>query len=130
MFKLHSAQKHKRHQPPIPLLKEEKELLQRGEYHVYKLRTNPTVATSPTYELVVPYFGTGTCKEYLKFRDNFDKVCVGQNITAGLGKFTLSRHLLDSKALTEFELKVTELTEQNGTMTKTNKMVNQCLDAI
>ena len=123
MFKLHSVHKQtpKQYKPPIPLLKLEKRALETGEYHTYKLHTNPTVASSPTYELAVPYFGTGMCKEYLKFPNNFEKVCIGQNITTGPGKFTLSRRLLDSEALTKFELKVEELTEQNGKMTETNK---------
>ena len=67
MFKLHSAHKQapKHIKPPIPLQKPEKRTFEKGEYHNYKLRTNPTVVSSPTYELAVPYFSTGTCKEYL-----------------------------------------------------------------
>ena len=84
--------------PPIPLEQPEKKALEKGEYYTYKLRTNPADSDLPTYKLLVPYFSTGTCKEYLKFCTNFYKVCLGQHITTGPQKFILARHLLDVKA--------------------------------
>ena len=72
--------------PPIPLQKPEKKALEAGEYHMYKLcNSSPTERLSPIYELSVPYFGTSTCKEYMKFCSNFDKVYIGQNITTTPG---------------------------------------------
>ena len=53
--------------PPIPLEKPEKKALTKGEYHTYKLRSMPTEANSPIYELSIPFFGTGMCEEYLVF---------------------------------------------------------------
>ena len=111
--------------PPIPLQKPEAKALEKGEYHTYKLRSNPGDNDSPTYELSVPYFSTGTCEEYLKFRTNFDKVCTGQNITTGPGKFTLARRLLEGDALTSFDNKATELAG-----TETNQSCVTCLNAV
>ena len=34
--------------------------LEQGEYHMYKLRTSPTNADSPVYELAVPFFESGS----------------------------------------------------------------------
>ena len=45
--------------PPIPLQKPESKVLEKGEYHTYKLRSNPGDNGSATYELSVPYFSTG-----------------------------------------------------------------------
>ena len=111
--------------PPIPLQKPELKVLEKGEYHTYKLRSNPGDNDSPTYKLSVPYFSTGTCEEYLKFRTNFDKVCTGQNITTGPGKFTLARRLLEGDALTSFNNKATELAG-----TETNQSCVTCLNAV
>ena len=110
--------------PPIPLEKPEKKPLAKGEYHTYKLRANPTETTSPTYELSVPFFSNGTCEEYMKFRTNFDKVCKGQNITTGPGRFTLARRLLEGEALMSFENEAITVTSE------TNDTVKQCLDAV
>lgn len=105
MFKLRDKGKKPmpRFVPPIPLQKPEKKTLDTGEYHTYKLHNNSMSTKSPTYKLSVPYFSTGTCKEYMKFCTNFDKVCTGQNITNGPGQFTLTRCLLEGEALTEFK---------------------------
>ena len=131
MFKLSSIKKKqsKYYKPPIPLLKPEERALKTGKYHTYKVRTNPTVAKSPTYELVVLYC-TGTCKEYLQFCNNFNKACIGQNTTQGPGKFMLVRHLLEGEALTEFKLQVQEVSMEDVPMSETNKTVMQCLDAV
>eukprot|EP00957_Ditylum_brightwellii_P159960 12176077-Ditylum_brightwellii.AAC.1 len=41
--------------------------LEHGQFHTYKLHTTPTDATSPTYELSIPFFEEGTPKEWIKF---------------------------------------------------------------
>eukprot|EP00957_Ditylum_brightwellii_P001956 150513-Ditylum_brightwellii.AAC.1 len=41
--------------------------LKHGQFHTYKLRTTPADATSPTYELSIPFFEEGTSKEWIKF---------------------------------------------------------------
>ena len=110
--------------PPIPLEKLDKKPLVKGKYHTYKLRANPTDLDLPTYELSVPFFSNGTCEDYMKFCTNFDKVCKGQNITNGPGRFTLARRLLEGKALTSFK------NEANTITSETNESVKQCLDAV
>jgi len=64
--------------------------MEKGEYLSYKLRNIPSDNSSPVYKLTIPYFGTGTCKEWLKFRDNLDKMLIGQNVTTGPGKFMVA----------------------------------------
>ena len=92
--------------PPVSLERPEKKTLEKGEYYTYKLRTSPTDSDLPTYELSVPYFSTGTCKEYLKFCTNFYKVCLGQHITTGPQKFILARRSLAGDALQSFKIKL------------------------
>eukprot|EP00957_Ditylum_brightwellii_P049349 3744064-Ditylum_brightwellii.AAC.1 len=41
--------------------------IEHGQFHTYKLRTNPADATSPIYKLSVPFFGKGTPEEWIKF---------------------------------------------------------------
>ena len=69
--------------PPIPLERAESRSLTKGEYLAYKLRNDPADDSSPTYELTVPYFSTGTCEEWIKFRANVDKVLQGQHQVLG-----------------------------------------------
>ena len=56
--------------PSIPYERPEKAELRKGEYQNYKLRNEPSDPNSPTYELSVPYFSTGTPEEYLLFYKN------------------------------------------------------------
>ena len=88
--------------PPIPLERVENPPLEKGEYLTYKLRNNPTDDSSPLYELSVPFFGTGTPEQWLKFMENLSRVCAGQNVTNGPGKFAVARRLLKSDALAAF----------------------------
>eukprot|EP00957_Ditylum_brightwellii_P094895 7227134-Ditylum_brightwellii.AAC.1 len=41
--------------------------LERGQYHTYKLCTPPADATSPIYEISVPFFDEGTPKKWINF---------------------------------------------------------------
>ena len=84
--------------PPVPFEKPTKKPLTKEQYHTYKLRSSPTSKDSPTYDLVVPYFGTGTCEEYLTFVKNFERVSIGQNLTSGTNEFALARRLLQGRA--------------------------------
>jgi hypothetical protein len=54
-------------QAPIPLKRPDVKELQKNEYQTFKLRQNPGDSDSPTYELTVPLFQTGTPEEYLTF---------------------------------------------------------------
>eukprot|EP00957_Ditylum_brightwellii_P193464 14731869-Ditylum_brightwellii.AAC.1 len=55
--------------------------LKRGQYHTYKLCITPEDATSPIYELSVPFFDKGTLEEWIKFRRRLQAVLKGQNVT-------------------------------------------------
>ena len=76
---------------PIPLTRPEKKELHKGDYQTYKLRNNPTEDGSPTYELSVPYFSTGTYEEWLKFCKNVECVIAGQNVTTSPASFAVGR---------------------------------------
>eukprot|EP00957_Ditylum_brightwellii_P138379 10547436-Ditylum_brightwellii.AAC.1 len=51
----------------IPFPRPEPRNLEIGQFHTYKLRTIPTDATSPVYELSVPFFDERTPEEWIKF---------------------------------------------------------------
>ena len=46
------------------------------------------------YELMINYFGEGTPEELLIFHKILMKVIVGQNVTNGPDKYSLTRRLL------------------------------------
>eukprot|EP00957_Ditylum_brightwellii_P073123 5557604-Ditylum_brightwellii.AAC.1 len=41
--------------------------LKHSQFHMYKLRTTPADATSPIYQLSIPFFDKGTPEEWIKF---------------------------------------------------------------
>jgi hypothetical protein len=53
--------------PPIPFEQcaDDTKSLQKHEYLTFKLRSVPTAADSPVYELSVPFFNKGSCELYL-----------------------------------------------------------------
>eukprot|EP00957_Ditylum_brightwellii_P055637 4215814-Ditylum_brightwellii.AAC.1 len=57
--------------------------LKHGQFHTYKLHTTPVYATSPIYELPIPFFDKGTPEEWIKFRRGLSAVLKGQNVTQG-----------------------------------------------
>ena len=116
--------------PLIPLERPPKKNLQCGEYQTYKLHNNPTEENSPVYELSVPYFLTGTCKEWLLFRRNLNKVITGQNVMGGPGRFTVARRLLKGDALTAFNSAAARQTTSTGNPSKTRTTFGACLDAV
>jgi hypothetical protein len=81
--------------------------LQKNEYQTFKLRQNPGDADSPTYELTVPLFQTGTPEEYLTFIRDVRHVIEKQNITTGPGRYSLIRTLLRGDALAAFNAAAT-----------------------
>ena len=88
--------------PVIPLKRAEAKDLKKGEYVVIKCRIRPNDNDSPTFDLPIPYFGTGTPEEFLTWRDNVSKAIKGQDVTDGPGKFAMARRLLKGDALTAF----------------------------
>eukprot|EP00957_Ditylum_brightwellii_P167735 12769253-Ditylum_brightwellii.AAC.1 len=77
--------------------------LERGQYHTYKLRTTPADATSPIYELSIPFLDNGTSKEWIKFQRGLQVVLKGQNATQGTPSYAVVKTLLKGNALTVFE---------------------------
>lgn len=109
--------------PPIPLHRPEKKELHKGDYQTYKLRNVPTEEKSPTYELSIPYFSSGSCEEWLLFLKNVRKVLVGQNVTTGPASYAVGRRLLDGDALATFNNAATGQNETVATF-------NECMDAV
>ena len=93
--------------PAIPLEREEAKPLVSGEYHQYKLRTNPTKKDSPTFELQVPYFAQGSPEMWLKTKKNILLVIRGQNVNDYANKLEVVRRILKGAALTAFNSSVT-----------------------
>lgn len=92
----------RRIEPPIGLDRPEVRELEPSRSQRYKLRNVPNDENSPTYELTIPYFATGTPEEWLEFRKNLMKVLIGQNVTQGPGRYTVARRLLEGDALARF----------------------------
>eukprot|EP00957_Ditylum_brightwellii_P011743 886541-Ditylum_brightwellii.AAC.1 len=88
--------------------------LERGQFHVYKLRTTPADPTSPLYKLSVPFFDNGTPEEWIKFRCGLAAVLKDQNVTQGPASYAVTKTLLKGEALTVFDQ--AELTHGNQTV--------------
>ena len=61
-----------RNPPPISLDRPEKVELQKGEYLTIKLWSTPDDPDSQTYELSIPYYGSGNPERWLKFLRDLD----------------------------------------------------------
>jgi hypothetical protein len=88
--------------PPIPLIRPEAGTIKKTECLTLKLRSDPAVADSQTYELTVKFFSTGTPEEWLIFRRDLARVLTGQNITSGPAKYAMARRLLLGDTLATF----------------------------
>eukprot|EP00957_Ditylum_brightwellii_P075369 5727189-Ditylum_brightwellii.AAC.1 len=108
----------------ILFLRPEPRNLERGQFHAYKLRNTPADATSPVYELSVPFFDEGTPKEWIKFWHGLAAVLKGQNVTLGPASYKVAKMLLKGDALTVF--KQAEIVRGNQIVPHFNK----CLDDI
>eukprot|EP00957_Ditylum_brightwellii_P069307 5261617-Ditylum_brightwellii.AAC.1 len=85
-----------------------------GHFHTYQLCTTPADATSPTYELSMPFFEEGTPEEWIKFRCRLQAVLKNQNVTQGPPSYAVAKTLLKGYALTVFEQ--AEITHGNQTV--------------
>ena len=112
-----------REEPPIPL-KAEKKDYKKEDCIVIKCRSNPSEATSTTYNLSIPMFKTGNPKEWLKWVKNVKRAAKGQNMTTGPTKFALAKRLLDGGALIAFENAATAVT------TETNESFKQVIKSV
>ena len=88
--------------PPIPIEKKIKDL-KKGEYVTVKCKTDPSSASSTSYEINVQIFNSGTPEEFLRWMKNFYRAATGQGATTGPTKFALARRLLEGRTLTAFE---------------------------
>eukprot|EP00957_Ditylum_brightwellii_P162099 12341234-Ditylum_brightwellii.AAC.1 len=90
---------------PRPALRQ----LEQGQFHTYKLRTTPTDATSPIYELSVPFFNKRTPEEWIKFQ-------------RGPASYAIAKTLLKGKVLMVF--KQAEIARGNHTVLHFNQCLN------
>ena len=100
-----STNSKKRHVvPPIPFERyaDDTKSLQKHEYLTFKLRSAPTVADSPVYELSVPFFNKGSCELYLITLRHLGEIIVGQNIIDADGMYALARRIFKGDALATF----------------------------
>lgn len=98
--------------PAIPLHRspiKHQDTQDKRNYVTLKLRTNPSVASSPTYDRIVKYFETGTPEEWLVFTRDLKEVATGQNVRNAAGIFALTRMLLRGDALAIFENHILEV---------------------
>ena len=93
--------------PAISLDRPEPKKLSTGQYLTLKCQNTPGDAESTTYNLNIPYFGSGTAEEWLQFVDNLNKGITGQNITDGPGRYGLAEKLLIGEMLTAFRSQTT-----------------------
>eukprot|EP00957_Ditylum_brightwellii_P079769 6066078-Ditylum_brightwellii.AAC.1 len=96
--------------------------LEHGQFHVYKLRTTPTDATSPIYKLLVSFFDEGTPEEWIKFWHRLQTVLKRQNVTQGPPSYTVTKTLLKGDVLTVFKQ------AENDHSNQTVPQFNLCLD--
>eukprot|EP00957_Ditylum_brightwellii_P145759 11099339-Ditylum_brightwellii.AAC.1 len=75
----------------------------KGNFHMYKLCMVLYNAISPTYNLLIPFFNTGSVEEWLKFWQNLQAVITRQNITDPQGMYASIKSMLCGDALTAFK---------------------------
>eukprot|EP00957_Ditylum_brightwellii_P073259 5568424-Ditylum_brightwellii.AAC.1 len=88
--------------------------LECGQFRAYKPRTTPADATSPIYELSIPFFDSGTPEEWIKFQHGLAAVLKGQNVTQCPASYVVAKTLLKGEALTVFEQ--SEIAHRNQTV--------------
>ena len=70
----------------------------------FRLRTDPAVDTSPTYDLYVPFVtGTEDLRACISFIQNIKKVCIGMNVTTAPAKHQMTLRVLKDTALTAYQ---------------------------
>ena len=89
--------------PPIPFERPVTKSIKKDESLSFKCHSAPHAHNPGTYELTVPFFRSGTLKEFMNFLKRLKTVFVGQAVTTRPGKFQKMRHLLQGDALAKFE---------------------------
>jgi hypothetical protein len=86
--------------PPIPYERCERSKSKDNEnVSVFKLRTNPSNDDSPTYDLKALTFKAGSVEEFILWKRDLIKICIGQNVSDAAGKYAMTRRLLEGDAL-------------------------------
>jgi hypothetical protein len=102
--------------PPIPYERcERSKSKDNDNVSVFKLRTNPSSDDSPTYELKALTFKAGTVEEYILWKRDLAKICVGQNVSDAAGKYAMTRRLLEGDALAAFNKAATATGNETNT---------------
>lgn len=99
--------------PPIPYEVKKEGTYTKGNYMSIRLRTNPAEEKSPTYDITVPYFTTGTCEELLHFLNKVQDVIKGQDLKDGPQKFAFMRQVLRGDAMSQWNIEATGKPEDN-----------------
>jgi hypothetical protein len=95
--------------PPLPLVDDESPELDAHRSSKFKLRTEPTQDTSPTYDFhMVKLDGTESLRVALRFTRDILKVFAGLNITTDAAKHRLYEEMLTSEALNQYKSGVTK----------------------
>ena len=88
--------------PVIGLERPPQVTLIKGEYVILKCRTIAGDASSPTYNLPILYFKTGSPEEFLNWGKNLDKAIIGQDYTIVEFKYGMALRFLDGYSLAAF----------------------------
>ena len=109
--------------PLLPLVKDPPRKVSKENSLVLKLHTDPENEDSATYEMTIPYLsGTESIREAMKFLDDFDQACIGQNIKTGDPAFRMAQRLLTGEAKSIFQREMAKLDENY-----TKETCNACL---
>jgi len=95
----------------------------------FKLCSEPMNEASATYNLMSPFFKSGTPEELFCFLENIEKVIIGQHIHAADQQYSLMQRLLQGDALVSFnQSTITHGVEDNlNFVTCTNKLIAHVL---
>jgi hypothetical protein len=69
---------------------------------MFKRLAMPGKKDSPTHEVTLNIFKTGTPEEYIKTLIVLDQVCIGQNLKDAEEKYTMAHRVFEEAALTAF----------------------------
>lgn len=99
--------KKKREEPPLPLVQDEIKEVDKTKLARFKLRTDPAVDTSPTYDFyIIKINGSETLRHAIRFMTDILKIFTGLNITDAAKAILLYKELLESEALNQFNAAV------------------------
>ena len=86
----------------IPLERPATKKLNKSDHETLKLRTAPDDNQSPTCEIALEFFSTGSPEAWLNFLESINKVWEGQHLTTAASRYSLFRCSLEGDALAAF----------------------------